>query len=86
MSLRTHNLYDDGEKDMKKKAGYIIVALGIIIVLISGIKGYKIFEMIWDETCTWEVYAGALAGFIVSMDFVGLIIALIGIYSLKDCS
>jgi hypothetical protein len=45
--------YDDGEKDMKKKAGYIIVALGIIIVLISGIKGYKIFEMIWDETCTW---------------------------------
>ena len=71
---------------MKKKIGYILIALGIIIILVSGIKGYRIFEQIWNETSTWEVYAGALAGFIVSMDFVGLIIALIGIYSLKDCS
>lgn len=71
---------------MKKKAGYIIVASGIIIVLISGIKGYKIFEMIWDETCTWEVYAGALTGFIVSMDFVGLIMAMIGIQVVRNSS
>jgi len=69
-----------------KKRGYILIFLGIAILLVSGIKGYKIFEYIFDETCTWEVYGGALAGFIVSMDFIGLIFALYGIMDVKHNS